>query len=175
MKILMIHKFHYIEGGAERYVFNLTDLLNLKGHEVVPFSMHHPDNADHRYQRYFSSYFNPSQFAGTLAEIFKNSWRAIYNKEAREKLSDLIQDVQPDIAHVHSIYHHLSPAILSVLKKNRLPVVMTLHDYKVICPNYILLDGNNCICEWWRRKPKSGDRLIFEKTEFDKSWFNCNG
>ena len=45
MNVLMIHKFHYIEGGAERYVFNLSELLQKKNDIVIPFSMHHPKPA----------------------------------------------------------------------------------------------------------------------------------
>ncbi len=149
MKILMIHKFYYIEGGAERYVFNLTHLLGKKGHTVIPFAIDHPDNFETPYHTYFADYFSPEQFSQTrnpLARI-KTAQRVIYNRSAQEKLAQLIKDTQPDIAHVHSIYHHLSPSILQTLKDFNLPVMMTLHDYKLVCPNYIFLDGKRRVCE----------------------------
>jgi glycosyltransferase involved in cell wall biosynthesis len=150
MRILTVHKFHYIEGGAERYLFNQTRLLEGKGHAVIPFSMHHPRNQHSAYQGYFAEHFNPEQ----LREVQYKPWalaqrvaRVCYNRNAQQQLDRLIRDVQPDLAHVHSIYHHLSPAVLHTLKAHRLPVVMELHDYKLICPNYILLDGQGHLCE----------------------------
>jgi glycosyltransferase involved in cell wall biosynthesis len=52
----------------------------------------------------------------------------------------------PEVAHVHNIYHHLSPSILGALKGHGIPIVMTLHDYKVICPTYQLLAPDG-VCE----------------------------
>jgi len=154
MKILMIHKFYYIEGGAERYVFNLTHLLENKGHTVIPFAVKHPDNFETPYQEYFADYFSPEQFSQTRNPLKRitTAQRVIYNRRAQQKLAQLIKDTRPDIAHVHSIYHHLSPSVLQTLKDFNLPVMMTLHDYKLVCPNYIFLDGKRRVCEACRGK-----------------------
>ena len=119
MKILKIHKFFYIEGGAERYVFNLSDLLEAKGHTVIPFSMHHPRNLESEYSRYFVSYFNPDQFRENKNpfSMLKKMGRVVYSREAQIKLTQLVKETRPDIAHVHSVYHHLSPAVLKTLKQ----------------------------------------------------------
>ncbi len=148
MKILTVHKFFYIEGGAERYVFNLTSVLEKRGHTVIPFSMQHPKNKPSPWQDYFSAYFNPEQFRQTKnpVRIIQNALRVIYNREAQQKLAALIEKTRPDIAHVHSIYHHLSPAVLKTLKDYRLPVVQTLHDFKLLCPNIVFLDAQNKVC-----------------------------
>jgi glycosyltransferase involved in cell wall biosynthesis len=58
----------------------------------------------------------------------------------------LIQATNPDLAHVHNIYHHISPSILDALHESGLPIVMTLHDYKLICPVHTLWRGG-VICE----------------------------
>jgi glycosyltransferase involved in cell wall biosynthesis len=50
----------------------------------------------------------------------------------------LIVETKPDVIHIHNIYHQISPSILSVAKKMGVPVVMHLHDYKLISPNYLL-------------------------------------
>ena len=50
----------------------------------------------------------------------------------------MLKEFKPDVAHLHNIYHHLSPSIIGVLKKNNIPSVMTLHDYQLISPNYSL-------------------------------------
>ncbi|MBN1998000.1 glycosyltransferase family 4 protein [candidate division KSB1 bacterium] len=148
MKILSVHKFHYIEGGAERYVFNLSDVLEKRKHTVIPFSMRHPKNVPSPYDDFFSPYFNPEQFKSTKnpMRIAQNAIRVIYNREAQKKLASLIEKTKPEIAHVHSIYHHLSPAVLKTLKDHHLPVLQTLHDFKLLCPNIVFLDGKNKVC-----------------------------
>ncbi len=92
MKILMVHKFYYIEGGAERYVFNLTDLLKAKGHQVIPFSMQHPRNFSSEYSDYFADYFNPNQFQSkSPVTILKKAAQVIYNRAAQNILEELIK------------------------------------------------------------------------------------
>ncbi|MBN2411432.1 glycosyltransferase family 4 protein [candidate division KSB1 bacterium] len=154
MNVLMIHKFHYIEGGAERYVFNLSQLLQKKGDVVATFSMHHPRNFPSPYADYFVSYFNPDQLRDSRDPIktLKKAAKVIYNQEAQRKLAMLIEETRPDIAHVHSVYHHISPSIMKTLKEYHIPVILTLHDFKLVCPNIVFLDGKNRICEACRGK-----------------------
>ena len=169
MKILMVHKFYYVEGGAERYVFNVTDLLKKKGNTVIPFAMHDERNFESEYSSYFVDRFGPDQLFETRNPFqhLKIADRIIFNKSAQKKLSLLIEETKPDIAHVHSIYHHLSPSILHTLKKHKLPVMLTLHDYKIVCPNYIFLDGQRNVCEacegkhFWKATSKKCFRNSF--------------
>jgi glycosyltransferase involved in cell wall biosynthesis len=56
-------------------------------------------------------------------------------------MRDLLDQVKPQIAHVHNIYHHLSPSVLPLLKQHGIPVVMTLHDLKLACPAYTMMRG----------------------------------
>ena len=53
MRILLVDKFFFIKGGAERYYFELKEVLEAHGHEVIPFSMQHPDNFESKYADYF--------------------------------------------------------------------------------------------------------------------------
>lgn len=53
----------------------------------------------------------------------------------KQKIERLIKDLRPDIAHIHGIAHETSPSILPVLKQADYPIVQTLHDYKLLCPN----------------------------------------
>lgn len=155
MKVLMVHKFFYVEGGAERYVFNLSNLLEANGDTVIPFAMKHPRNFDSKYSNYFVSYFNPDSALNLIRGVGSVT-RVIYNVEARRKIEQLIEETAPEIAHVHSVYHHVSPSVLFSLKKYKLPVVLTLHCYKLICPSFLFLDGDGKICEsckesrYWR-------------------------
>ena len=150
MKILMVHKFYYIEGGAERYLFNLSGLLaQQKDMQVIPFAMHHPRNQETPYARYFVDHFDPEKELKNknLASGLRMAGRVIYNRSAQDKIEALIDAVKPDIAHVHGVYHHLSPSVLFSLKKKNLPVVFTLHEYKILCPDYLFLDNQGQVCE----------------------------
>lgn len=154
MKILMVHKFYYVEGGAERYFFSLSDLLRANGHQIIPFAMQHSANYPCEWSDYFAEDLetNKLRHGSGIRHRINRSLKFVYNKEAQQKLGELIEKTQPDLAHVHSIYHHLSPSVLFTLKKFGLPVVQTLHDYKLICPNYIFLDRHEKVCEACRGK-----------------------
>ncbi|MFA5362079.1 MAG: glycosyltransferase [Candidatus Omnitrophota bacterium] len=143
MKILQAHKFFYLNGGADRVFFDTSALLEKNGHKVLYFSMKHPDNFACPFDRYFvsqSAYEN-----NTLKNRISNAVNIIYSPEARRKMDILLSEHKPDIAHLHNIYHQLSPSILHSLTRRKVPVVMTLHDYKMVCPSYSMLNkGKPC-------------------------------
>jgi glycosyltransferase involved in cell wall biosynthesis len=69
----------------------------------------------------------------------------VWNREAARNLDALLREARPDVAHLHNIYHHLSPSILPVLARHRVPMVMTLHDLRLLCPAiHMLRDGEVC-------------------------------
>jgi glycosyltransferase involved in cell wall biosynthesis len=75
----------------------------------------------------------------------RDAWRFLDSSEAARRMRRLVHETRPDIAHLHSINHQLTPSIIRVLRDERVPVVMTLHDYKLVCPAYTLLaDGRIC-------------------------------
>jgi glycosyltransferase involved in cell wall biosynthesis len=83
--------------------------------------------------------------SNSLLNKAKMSLNIFYSLEARKKMELLLDEEKPDLAHLHNIYHQISPSILPVLKKKGIPVVMTLHDFKLVCPNYTFLrEGNPC-------------------------------
>jgi glycosyltransferase involved in cell wall biosynthesis len=133
MKILMCNKFHYPAGGAEVYLFDLCAGLGDLGHTVINFSTQNPRNLPSPYGGYFVKPADLSSI-GSAAKF-------IYSRASAESIARLIDKYHPDIAHIHNIYHQISPSILKVLAKNKIPAVMTLHDYKLICPNYSLFTG----------------------------------
>ncbi len=158
MNILMINKFYFERGGAERYVFELTKLLEEKGHRVIPLAMKHGENLATKYEKYFVSEI-ATKPSWHIWQNLRTVFRFFWSFEAQRKLKKLIKDVSRrdastsrekiDVAHIHNIYHQISPSILPVLKKNKIPIVMTVHDYKLISPNYNLyLNGRvyNKIC-----------------------------
>lgn len=138
MKVLLVNKFFYLRGGDTRVFFSRAKLLKKNGHDVSFFSMLSRDNPDTPYSDYFVSNIDFNAKLGLLGNL-KAAGRALYSYEARNKISRLIRDERPDIAHLHNICHHLSPSIIDALKTAGVPVVMTLHDYKLVCPAYSML------------------------------------
>ena len=138
MRVLLINKYHYLKGGAERAYFDTARILAENGHTVSFFSMQHPKNEETKWSQYFVSPVDYDDSTGSPADKLTSAWRILWNSEAAQKLEALIAEEKPDVAHLHNIYHQLSPSILWTLKKHRIPVVMTLHDYKLVSPNYSL-------------------------------------
>ena len=145
----MAHKFFHPAGGPETVLFQSMRVLNSLGHEVIPFSMKHPRNLKTPYSRYFVSEVDYNNHNGDILKKLKTAVNLIYSVEAEKKMEKLINDTRPQRAHLHNIYHQISPSILRPLKKNGIPVVMTLHDFKLACPSYTFLrNGTPCeICE----------------------------
>jgi len=138
MRILMCNSVHYVRGGVDRYYFDLSDLLSSHGHKVIPFAMQHPRNQPTEYARYFVSQVDfPSllQQKTSLVAKLRVAERVIYSREARDKIERILVDTRPDIVHVQEIDHEISPSILPPIRKHGIPVVQTLHDYKMLCPN----------------------------------------
>lgn len=138
MKILMINKYYFIKGGSERYMFELKELLEQHGHEVIPFSMEDSQNEPSEYSPFFVDHIQ-YEFESSLQKFIqapKVLGRMIYSLQAKERVEQLISRTRPDIAHIHMIDHQISPSILPVLKKYGIPVVQTVHQYKLVCPNY---------------------------------------
>ncbi|MHB1149716.1 MAG: glycosyltransferase family 4 protein [Thermoleophilia bacterium] len=130
-----MNKFWRVQGGSERYVFELSRILAERGHEIIPFAMMDEDNEPSRYSSLFVS---PVELSDPYrVPVWKRAsiaGRIIYSKEARDRISILADLTHPDVAHLHNIYHHLSPSILPPLKERGIGTVMTIHDYKLTCP-----------------------------------------
>ena len=140
MKVLNANKFYRLVGGSERYYFDLENLLTSRGHQVIPFAMRDSLNRDTPYRDYFVSNLDYNQIS--LRNLLMNGpkiiGKMVYSLESKRNIERLVGDSKPDIAHIHMIDHHISPSILDVLKKQGIPMVQTLHEYKLICPNYRL-------------------------------------
>ena len=145
MKILQANKFFFANGGSETVMFQERDYLLANGHEVVDFAMQDERNFASDYANYFvenKSYKNQS--ANKLSKI-ADVISFVHSSEAVKNISRLISDTKPDIVHCHNIYHQLTPSIIGAAKKLGVPVVLTLHDYKPVCPTYNrLAQGKPC-------------------------------
>lgn len=127
-----------MNGGSEKVFFQERDFLLRKGIRVIDFSMKDPRNFQSPYAKHFVSNIDYYSSEGGWRAIRKAA-TFIHSPEAVSKIRRLIQNGEPDIAHLHNIYHQLTPSIISVLKKSGVKVVLTLHDGKLICPNYLML------------------------------------
>ena len=145
MRILAANKFYYIFGGSDRYFFKLNKLHERAGHEVIPFAMKHARNFPTPYSNYFVSEVNYWENP-TLFEKLRAGGRVLYSSEARKNVRKIIDQTHPDIAHIHLIYHQISPSFLPDLHKKGIPIIQTLHDYKPICPTYSMV-ANDEVCE----------------------------
>lgn len=133
----MCNSFYYLRGGAERCFLELEKLLTDHGHEVIPFCMQDERNLPSPYAPYFFSNIDfPSRMRQPgLRPKLEAVERTIYSREAARKVKALIAATKPDIAHIHGIAHETSPSILPAIKAAGMPIVQTLHDYKLLCPN----------------------------------------
>ncbi len=146
MKILYCNKYNFPFSGTEVYLFELMELMRAQGHQVALFAMADKRGLPTEYDRHFVPLidFKTNQ-SGAMARA-KMAAHAIYSSDARRRLARLIQEFQPDVAHVRNIYHHLSPSIFWELKKRRVPVVYHLNDFKLLCPSYNLVSHEKA-CE----------------------------
>ncbi len=149
MKILQINKYYYVKSGSERYMFDLSSELERRGHQIVPFAMKHEKNMPTKYSRYFVENIDyDNVMKQNISKRLYAGAKSVYSIEARKKLSRLVRKENPDIAHIHKISNTLTPSILYALKKNDIPVLQTLHDYRVVCPNYNMYNPNTSkVCE----------------------------
>lgn len=139
MRILQIEKYFWPKGGSSRYALQLSDLLRKEKHAVIPFASRHENDLSSPYTKYFVPAVDFADLKDTslLAKLMAGL-QILYSFRARRGLKRLLANERIDVAHIHNIYHQISPSILPVLKKKRIPVVMTLHDYKLLSPNYTL-------------------------------------
>ncbi len=144
MRILLVNKFYDLRGGTERVLFDLEEALREDGHETAVFATREDRNRESPWREYFAEgrdYENPSPL-----DRLGHAFATIYDWQARKSFSRILDDFRPEVVHLHNIYHQLSPSILDELRSRGIPAVMTLHDYKLVCPAYRLFRGNE-VCE----------------------------
>jgi glycosyltransferase involved in cell wall biosynthesis len=121
------------------------ELLQAQGHEVALFSMTDPRGQPTPYDHNFVPHIDFKAKSG-WGQKAQRAAHAIYSTDARRRIRATIKEFQPDVAHIRSIYHHLSPSVLWELKAQNVPVLYHVNDFKVLCPNYNLVSRGQ-ICE----------------------------
>ena len=150
MRILMINKFLYPNGGSETYIFKLGDYLKSRGHEVQYFGMEHKGRC---VGNRVNAYTSDMDFHGG-SKLAKLTYplKTIYSSEARKKLRLVLNDFKPDVCHLNNFNYQLTPSIILEIQKwrkegNKCRIVFTAHDYQLVCPNHMCNNpntGENC-------------------------------
>ena len=139
MKILMVNKFLYPRGGCETYMLSLAEELKARGHEVEYFGMYDENNTVGNSAGLYTSNMD---FHANKAERFLYPFKIIYSGEASKKLGKVLDTFKPDIVHMNNINFQLTPSVIYAVKKRNIPLVQTVHDYQMICPNHLLYSFN---------------------------------
>lgn len=143
MKVMLVHKFHHVTGGAEVFYLEVGRVLEGHGHEVAYFSTQHEENIG---TKKLYTVENPDyKSKGLIAKASAFS-KVMYSSKNKEKMIEAIQEFKPDIIHAFAVHVQLTPSVLEAAKIMGVPVLMSCNDYKHICPNYKLYDGVK-ICE----------------------------
>lgn len=146
MKILYCNKYNYRFSGTESYLFDLMRRMEERGHETALFSMDHGQPSAFNGRSYLIPFLKfKDRDAGFFRKV-RMAAHAVYSPSARRGLRDCLRDFLPDLAHIRGIYHHLSPSILWELKKQGVPVLYHINDFKLLCPAYNLV-SNGRVCE----------------------------
>ena len=134
MRILLLGNHHRPVGGAETVLLETERLLRAAGHEVRVLALADPDRraADRA----------PAPDGRTEAG---RRFAAVWSRGAAAATRRLVAGWRPDVAHVHHVYEGLTLSVVDALQRVGVPVVLTLHDYRPVCPNYRLFrDGQPC-------------------------------
>lgn len=150
MKVLIINKFLYPNGGSETYIFKLGDYLKSQGHQVQYFGMEHPDRCVGNAVEAYTS--NMDFHGGSKLSKLTYPFKTIYSSEARKKLGLVLANFKPDVCHLNNFNYQLTPSIILEIQKwrkagNPCRIIFTAHDHQLVCPNHLCknpVSGENC-------------------------------
>lgn len=151
MKIALVNYRYFISGGPERYYFNIKEILEKKGHEVIPFSIKSSRNLPNGYEKYFLDivddevYF--AQAKKSVKVILKSFTRMFYSFEAKRKFKQLLSDTKPDLVYIMQMHNKISPSIVDAAKEMHIPVVHRISDFQYMCPNALFYNDRKGVCE----------------------------
>lgn len=151
MKIVLVNYRYFISGGPERYYFNIKEVLEKHGHEVIPFSIKGSRNFPSDYEAYFLDavddevYF--AQSKKSVSTVLKSFSRMFWSKEAKRKMTRLIKDTNPDLVYIMQMHNKISPSIVAAARKMGVPVVHRISDFQYMCPNALFYNDRKGVCE----------------------------
>ena len=145
MRVLHVNKFAFARGGAEEYMFRLSDRQAEAGDEVAIFGSAGDVNTTTTSRRLFDFRVQDFHAATSTTSRLRAAREVLWSTRAATSLSQAIEDFRPDVVHVHNYAHQLSSSIIDLMREQGMPVVATAHDYKLICPAYVAnRKGQDC-------------------------------
>jgi glycosyltransferase involved in cell wall biosynthesis len=144
MKILQINNSEAVVGGSERVYHLTSELLAQHGHEVCSLSC-----GEAPVGQYKRAYLLPrnAYHGSSVLDAVANAGRFLHRPSAATLLGEILDRERPDVAHLHIFYGQLSSAILPVLRSRRVPTVMSVHEYRLLCPTSTMFRAEGTICE----------------------------
>jgi glycosyltransferase involved in cell wall biosynthesis len=128
MKVLLIHNFYKQYGGENNYVNSLQNLLAQHNIKVIPYYK-------------YSNNIKESLYCKTKVAL-----RMLNNPKYESELKRLLNTEKPDICHINNLYPLIPNNIYTILKEYKIPIVQTIHTYRLLCPKGFLY-RNNKMCE----------------------------
>lgn len=138
MRVLLINRNDFIDGGADRVFLNTFNGLTGEGFNGLTVE---------KFSRESVGMTSVDPKGLSVWGKIRHARNYLYNSKVAKGLDIVIREFKPDVAHVHLIFGTLSLSVLRVLKKHNVPVVMTVHDYRLICPVNAMLDRHGKVCE----------------------------
>jgi glycosyltransferase involved in cell wall biosynthesis len=144
LRVLVVNSFNYPRGGDCVHALALEESLKAAGHEVAVFAMQHAQNQPSPWQEYWPENVEYGERLGLVASA-RAAVRSMYSMDVARRLRTLLATFRPDVAHLHSVHHHLTVSVVDALWDAGVPAVWTLHDYRVVCPaTHLLRDEEPC-------------------------------
>lgn len=152
MRIILVNYRYFISGGPERYYFNIKEILEKNGHEVIPFSVKSSRNLPNDYEKYFLDIVDDEVYFAqakkkTPKMILKSFTRMFYSFEAKKKMKQLISDTKPDLVYIMQMHNKISPSIVYAAKEMKVPVIHRISDFQYMCPNALFYNDRIGVCE----------------------------
>lgn len=141
MKVLIVNKFLYPNGGSETYIFKTGEELQKKGHEVQYFGMEHANRIVGNHAECYTA--NMDFHTNKLKKVFY-PFKIIYSGEARKKIGIVLRDFRPDVVHLNNFNFQLTPSILYEIRKfereekKKVRIIYTAHDSQLVCPDHLM-------------------------------------
>jgi len=141
LKILMVNKFLFPNGGSETYVFKLGEFLISQGHEVEYFGMDHETKIG---SNSANAYVSNIDFHTHKLHKFLYPFKIVYSVEARKKIKVVLETFKPHVVHLNNFNFQITPSILYEIKayerkyKKHIAIIYTAHDYQLVCPNHMM-------------------------------------
>lgn len=151
MRILMVNKFLHPNGGSETYIFKLGEYLQSIGHEVEYFGMEHEGRCVGNHAELYTT--DMDFHTGSRLKQLTYPLKTIYSAEAKKKMAAVLKDFQPDVVHLNNFNYQLTPSIIYAVRNyekrcgKKIKIVYTAHDYQLICPNHMMKDSQDNVCE----------------------------